>query len=223
MFEKIKISSIKGAEYNPRFLSVEARINLIQSFKDFGQIKPIIVRKENNTIVAGHQRTRILTELGFDNVDAIYLKNVTQQDEVRFNQLHNLCEIEVNSLQPIVKIPKSDKLGYLTVKNKDITITKKNDLGAILSELSNLILRYGNFGSAVCNKDGDVLVSAMYANAIKLLGFDLLVYIVENNQSENIINTFKKDYGVFNYEHLEKTTYVQTWAQMKRIKRKILV
>ena len=216
MFKKIKINSIKGAEYNPRFLSNEARINLIQSFKDFGQIKPIIVRKENNTIVAGHQRTRILTELGFDSVDAIYLENVSQQDEVRFNQFHNLCEVEVNSLQPIVKIPKFDKLGYLTVKNKDIKITKKNNLGAILSELSKLILRYGNFGSAVCNKDGEVLVSAMYANAIKFL--DLLVYIVDNTKSENIINTFKKDYGVFNYEHLEKTTYVQTWAQMKRLK-----
>lgn len=218
MFEKIKISSIKGAEYNPRFLSEEARKNLIQSFKDFGQVKPIIVRKENNTIVAGHQRTKILTELGFETVDAIYIKNVSQQDEVRFNQLHNLCEVEVNSLQPIVKIPKSKNVGYLTVKNKDITITKKNELGAILSELSNLISRYGNFGSAVCNKDGEVLVSAMYANAVKLLGLDLLVYIVDNSQSKNIINTFKKDYGVFNYEHLDKTTYVQTWAQMKRLK-----
>ena len=66
MFEKIKINSIKGAEYNPRFLSEEARLNLIKSFNDFGQIKPIIVRKENNTIVAGHQRTKILKELGFE-------------------------------------------------------------------------------------------------------------------------------------------------------------
>lgn len=218
MFEKIKINSINGAEYNPRFLSEEARLNLIKSFNDFGQIKPIIVRKENNTIVAGHQRTKILKELGFEYVDAIFLENVTQQDEVRFNQLHNLCEVEVNSLQPIVKIPKCEKSGYVIIKNEDITIEKKNDLGAILSELSNLILRYGNFGSAVCNKSGVVLVSAMYANAIKLLGFDLLVYVVDNNQSENIINTFKKDYGVFSYEHLRKTTYAQTWAQMKRLK-----
>tara|TARA_R110000822_G_scaffold306967_1_gene433591 strand:+ start:750 stop:2132 length:1383 start_codon:yes stop_codon:yes gene_type:complete len=218
MFKQIKISSIKGAEYNPRFLSEEARKNLIKSFKDFGQIKPIIVRKENDTIVAGHQRTRILTELGFENVDAIYLENVTQQDEVRFNQLHNLCEVEVNSLQPIVKIPKINQKGYAVIKNKDIQITKKNDLGAILSELSNLILRYGNFGSSVSNNDGEIIVSTMYANAIKLLGLDLLVYVIDNSETENIINTFKKDYGVFNYEHLEKTTYVQTWAQMKRLK-----
>tara|TARA_R110000796_G_scaffold5192_1_gene19763 strand:- start:3207 stop:4592 length:1386 start_codon:yes stop_codon:yes gene_type:complete len=218
MFEKIKINSIKGAEYNPRFLSNEARLNLIQSFKDFGQIKPIIVRAENNTIVAGHQRTRILTELGNENVDVIYLKNVSQQDEVRFNQLHNICEVEVNSLQPQITVPRSENTGYLIIKNKDIQITKKGGLGSILSMLNTLILRYGNFGSAVCNKDGEVIVSAMYANAVKLLGLDLLVYVIENEQTENAINTFKKDYGVFNYEHLEKTTYVQTWAQMKRLK-----
>jgi ParB family chromosome partitioning protein len=218
MFEKIKISSIKGADYNPRFLSDEARLNLIKSLKDFGQIKPIIVRKENNTIVAGHQRTKILTELGFEYVDAIFLKDVSQQDEVRFNQLHNLCEVEVNSLQPIVCVPKSKTTGYVIVKNKDIIITKKNGLGAILSELSNLILRYGNFGSCVCNNNGEVIVSAMYANATKLLGLDLLCYYIKNEDTENCINTFKKDYGVFNYEHLEKKTYVQTWAQMKRLK-----
>jgi ParB family chromosome partitioning protein len=218
MLQKIKINTIKGAEYNPRFLSAEAKLNLIESLKNFGQIKPIIVRKENNRIVAGHQRTRILTELGIDSVDAIFIKDVSQQDEVRFNQLHNLCEVEVSSLQPIVSVPSNNQTGYRIVKNKDITITKKNELGAILSELSNLILRYGNFGSCVCNYSGEVLVSTMYANAIKLLGLDLLVYYVKNEYTNKCINTFKKDYGVFNYEHLEKKTYVQTWAQMKRLK-----
>lgn len=220
MLKRLKINSIKGADYNPRFLSEIAKNNLIKSFNDFGQIKPIIVRKENNTIVAGHQRTRILKELGFDEVDAIFLENVTQQDEVRFNQLHNLCEVEVNSLQPVLSIPKLEKNKYHLIKNDQIELIKKNQLGAILSELSNLILRYGNFGSCVSNQKGDILVSAMYANAIKLLGLDLLVYVIDDEKTDDCINTFKKDYGVFNYEHLEKNTYVQTWAQMKRLKGK---
>jgi ParB family transcriptional regulator, chromosome partitioning protein len=218
MIKKIRIADIKGASYNPRYLSPEAKQNLIISLTDFGQIKPIIVREENNTIVAGHQRTKVIAELGFEYVDAILLKNVTQQDEVRFNQLHNLCEVEINELQPYLKIPSNLHTGYNVVKSAEITIIKKNQLGTILSELNSLILRYGNFGSCIANQKGEIIVSSLYANAIKLLGMDLMVYVIDDCKTEFCINTFKKDYGVYNYEHLEKTTYVQTWAQMKRLK-----
>ena len=84
MISKIKISSIKGAEYNPRLLSEQAEKDLINSINRFGQIKPIIVRKENMTIVAGHQRTKIMKNIGYDMVDAIFLEDVKLSDEATF-------------------------------------------------------------------------------------------------------------------------------------------
>ena len=112
---KIKINDIKPADYNPRILTQNAFENLQNSIKKLGVLKPIIVHAENNTIVAGHQRTRAMKSLGIEEVDAFVISGINQQDECRFNQLHNRCEYEVGDAAPKIRINKSLKLGYNTV------------------------------------------------------------------------------------------------------------
>ena len=56
--ELIDISKIKPAAYNPRKLSDKAFEDLKESISELGFILPIIINKSNNTIVAGHQRTK---------------------------------------------------------------------------------------------------------------------------------------------------------------------
>lgn len=59
--EKIKLSQLKPAEYNPRSISDEELNKLSSNLEEFGLVDPIIIDlKDNNTIVGGHQRYKAL-------------------------------------------------------------------------------------------------------------------------------------------------------------------
>lgn len=59
-FEKIKITDLHTAEYNPRQISNTEFQKLTQSLNEFGLIDPIIINLNNNKIIGGHQRYDVL-------------------------------------------------------------------------------------------------------------------------------------------------------------------
>lgn len=61
--DKIKLTDIKKAEYNPRTISEENYAKLKNSVKNFGLVEPILINLKNNTIISGHQRYDVLTDL----------------------------------------------------------------------------------------------------------------------------------------------------------------
>lgn len=61
--DKIKLTQIKKAEYNPRTISEENYAKLKNSVKNFGLVEPILINLKNNTIISGHQRYDVLTDL----------------------------------------------------------------------------------------------------------------------------------------------------------------
>lgn len=58
--EKIKITDIVPAEYNPRTISTEELTKLKNSINEFGLVDPIIINLKNNKIIGGHQRYEVL-------------------------------------------------------------------------------------------------------------------------------------------------------------------
>ena len=58
--EKIKITDIKPAEYNPRNISSDELTKLTNSINEFGLVDPIIINLKNNKIIGGHQRYEVL-------------------------------------------------------------------------------------------------------------------------------------------------------------------
>ena len=58
--EKIKITDIIPAEYNPRQISDEELTKLTNSINEFGLVDPIIINLKNNKIIGGHQRYDVL-------------------------------------------------------------------------------------------------------------------------------------------------------------------
>ena len=68
--ERVKFADIKPASYNPRKISEEAFVELQGSLKTLGFILPIIVNRDNMTIVAGHQRTKAATAVGIAEAPA---------------------------------------------------------------------------------------------------------------------------------------------------------
>lgn len=221
MIEHIDISVLNPAEYNPRLLTNEAQENLKSSISELGIIKPIIIRKSDNRIIAGHQRTKIMKLLGYTHVPTFILDGVNSTDEVRFNQLHNYAECEVSEIQPDIRvtIPKEAE-GFYTVPNKDITIFTKGGNNSRVVTLTKMILRYGQFANAICDYTGKVLISTVYAKTIKLLGLDLLLYVLPKGKEGIALKYFSKEYGVFEYSHLERKTYIQSFAQKARLRQK---
>lgn len=60
---KIKLTEIKPAEYNPRYITDAEMKKLKNSIKTFGLANPIIINLKNNTIIGGHQRYEALVDM----------------------------------------------------------------------------------------------------------------------------------------------------------------
>lgn len=216
----IELSKVKGAEYNPRFLSEESFNKLKQSIKELGIIKPIIVRKENSIIIAGHQRTKAMSALGIKECPAYILENIGTADEIRFNQMHNACELEISTKAPKIKIlceiPQEGK--FFRVKNKDIQIVDIGKFSSRCNVLSKLMIKYGEFGCPICTPDGIIHISSAYAYSAKVTGHDMDVLCLSEEKMAKALYYLSQQYGVFSYNNLERNTYHQRFAQLKRLR-----
>ena len=219
MIDFVKIEDIKPADYNPRLLTDDAKARLLASISRLGLIKPIVLRRSDNRVIAGHQRSKCLRELGNVVVPCFYVDNVSSEDEVRFNQLHNRLEIEYTDKQPRIKVDCTNlPFGqFVKLPTSAYTIIDAGEKGGVARELSKLIILYGDFGSAVCDQDGNLIVSTIYALCSLLLGRDLYVYRLNKEQSEFAKEVFSQSYGEFNYDNIKRETYIQNLAQMYRL------
>ena len=55
-FDKIKITDLIPAPYNPRVISEDDKNKLRNSLSEFGLVDPIVINLKNNHIIGGHQR-----------------------------------------------------------------------------------------------------------------------------------------------------------------------
>jgi DNA modification methylase len=85
-FKKINISDLKHAEYNPRkdLKSGDPEFEKIKnSINEFGYCEPIVLNSDL-TIVGGHQRAKVLKELGYTEVDCVII-NIDKTKEKALN------------------------------------------------------------------------------------------------------------------------------------------
>ncbi len=87
VIEKIPIDRLNAAPYNPR---VELKPgdpvyeSLKKSVETFGYLQPIIVNRRNSTVVGGHQRLKVLKDLGYEEVDVVFV-DVSAEHEKALN------------------------------------------------------------------------------------------------------------------------------------------
>lgn len=142
--EKVKIHDLNPAEYNPRKMTLKQYEDLKNSLEKFGCVDPIIINSDN-TIVGGHQRVRIMVELGATQVPVVRV-NLSKEDEkelnVRLNKntgefdfdimadnfdIEDLLEWGFKHIDPGLNIDKieEDKPTTITIKEKDIKLANK--------------------------------------------------------------------------------------------------
>ena len=71
--EKANINELISPDWNPRQITEEELAKLETSLNEFGYIEPIIVNDVNNHIVGGNQRCKALKQLGYEEVDVVYV------------------------------------------------------------------------------------------------------------------------------------------------------
>nr|DAX89296.1 MAG TPA: ParB protein [Caudoviricetes sp.] len=203
------IDKIKGAEYNPRVISNEQFEKLKDSIKTLGVIKPVIINKDG-TIVAGHQRTKAMKSVGLKETPVFILKQKANiQDEIRFNLMHNSIETNTST----INIQKEYNQGFNIVSYEDINIQEKAK-PSITKEISRLIVKYGDFGSCICDESGNIIHNSDYAFVCKLLKRNVLIYFT--GDKDTTIGYLGEDYGRYNYDVLNIKPYVQMYCQMNR-------
>src|SRR4051794_12654041 len=85
--EKRKIDELIPAIYNPRkdLTSDDAEYKKIKrSIETFGYVDPVIVNERTGIIVGGHQRLKVLKDLGYEELD-VSVVDLTDDQEKALN------------------------------------------------------------------------------------------------------------------------------------------
>ncbi len=81
---KTAITDLNPAPYNPRIdLKPGDPVyeNLKRSVETFGYLQPVIVNRRNHTVVGGHQRLKVLQDLGHEQVDVVFVDLPIEQEK----------------------------------------------------------------------------------------------------------------------------------------------
>lgn len=85
--EKLKIEHLSPAEYNPRkdLKPGDAEYEkLKRSIQEFGYVEPIIWNKSTSHVIGGHQRLKILLDLGYTEVECVVV-DMSEEKEKALN------------------------------------------------------------------------------------------------------------------------------------------
>lgn len=127
--EKRRLSDLKPAKYNPRKALTpedDEYQKIKRSIEQFGYIDPIIINSDG-TIIGGHQRHTVLSDLGYEDADVVVV-DLNKQDEKALNVALNKISGEWD------EVALKDLLVELDLGDYDITLT-----GFSHKELDDLI------------------------------------------------------------------------------------
>lgn len=120
--QKIKIEELKPMEYNPRKdlkPEDEEYQKIKKSINEFGYVTPIIINSNFN-VIGGHQRLKVLKELGYVEVECVVV-DLDQNKEKALN-------IALNKISGDWDNDKLEELlENLESENFDLSITGFND------------------------------------------------------------------------------------------------
>ena len=118
-FEKISVGELKSASYNPRkdLKPGDAEYEkLKRSIQEFGYVEPVIWNKRTGTVVGGHQRIKVMKDLGYEEVDCVVV-DLDEQKEKALNIALNKISGEWDEGLLATLLKDLDNNGY------DITFT----------------------------------------------------------------------------------------------------
>ncbi|MGE3913739.1 MAG: site-specific DNA-methyltransferase [Chloroflexota bacterium] len=80
--EEVAVDDLRPDPANPRRISIEQLEALTRSLQEYGFVQPVLARREDNTVIGGHQRLLAARRLGLETVPAIFLDISLEQARV---------------------------------------------------------------------------------------------------------------------------------------------
>lgn len=84
VIEKIKAALLNPAEYNPRKdlrPGDKAYEKLKRSLEEFGYVEPVVWNKTSGNVVGGHQRLKVMLDLGYTEIDCVVVELDPQREK----------------------------------------------------------------------------------------------------------------------------------------------
>lgn len=97
--EKVSIEELVSPDWNPRVITEKEMEKLKTSLEEFGYVSPIIVNKHNNHVVGGNQRLSAMKELGYTEIDVVYIDEPNLDKEKALNIALNKISGDWDSLK----------------------------------------------------------------------------------------------------------------------------
>lgn len=133
-FRKIEISKLVPASYNPRkdLKPGDAEFEKIKrSIEEFGYVEPVIVN-DDMTIIGGHQRAKVLSALGYKEIDCVVI-SVDKTKEKALNIALNKITGDWDTEALATLLSELDKESY----NIELTGFEWDEAEKLLKTLGN--------------------------------------------------------------------------------------
>lgn len=117
--EKKPVAELKAADYNPRKdlkPGDPEYEKLKRSIQEFGYVEPVIWNKRTGIVVGGHQRLKVMKDLGFEEVDCVVV-DLDEKQEKALNVALNKISGEWDDTLLANLLKDLDRSGY------DVTLT----------------------------------------------------------------------------------------------------
>lgn len=93
--ETKKVEDLIPADYNPRKITKKQYEDLKRSITEFGYIAPIVWNAVTGRVVSGHQRLKVLKDLGYEEVECVVIECTEAQEKmlnITFNNVGGMFE-----------------------------------------------------------------------------------------------------------------------------------
>jgi len=129
--DHVRIAVLRPSPDNPRRMPAAEMAKLERSLREFGCVEPIVVRREDHTIIGGHQRLEAAKALGLSTVPVVFVDLPDSQAKA--------LNLALNRIQGEWDLPKLgallEELQSLTGGEVDLTGFDPKEIDGILAEL----------------------------------------------------------------------------------------
>jgi DNA modification methylase len=125
---QVPLAQLRPAAYNPRHMAEAELRKLMRSIQEFGFVQPLVVRRQDNTVIGGHKRLDAARRLGHVTVPAIYV-DLSETEAKALN-------LALNKIQGEWDLP---KLGELLGELRDLPALDETLSGFDAREMDALL------------------------------------------------------------------------------------
>lgn len=153
------------------------------------------------------------------HVPAFMVKETNIRDEIQFNQLHNGTDVEDRAGR--VSLAPSSRLGFEVIPWQSIECEEKMPGAIFRAQICRLTIKYGNWGSVIATQSGRVIASRQVAVSHRSMKEPLRVFRIPDEKEAEATNYTSRQYGEYSYEHIPRSSWVQTLAQPYRLRKSV--